>query len=138
MLTGLKLYGAIAAGLAVLALLGTIKVQHGSNVRLRDQVAGLKQQYDAVLNANEGQAAALDQCKQANDQWVALGKDVAELKADLAELDHAKADRAVLQAKLTERVKHASPQCQAILRTDFGASCGDIANGLRDAAQGHR
>lgn len=133
-LVGLRLYGAIAAALALAVMIGTIKVQHGTIGKLRTDVATAKATLDSVASANLNQAAALDQCLESNAQWMSLGKGVAALKADLAALDKARIERDAANRLLAERRQNATPECKAILATDLTAVCSGLVTSLRERA----
>lgn len=134
----LKLYGAIAAALAVAGMFAIMKVQHSTIGTLRTEVGTATSQREQAMSANLNQAAALDQCIQSNSQWTSLGKGVAELKADLAALDKARAERDAANRLLTERRHNASVPCKAILATDLTATCSGVIDSLRErATEGH-
>lgn len=134
-LTGFKLYAIAGLGLALLISLGANRYQHGKVESLRTDLATAQASLASTVSANESQSAAIDQCLQSNAQWLSLGKGVKELAASLKELDEAKAERAVLQAKLNERWKHVSAQCQTWMDGDFTALCPDVDSSVRDYAK---
>jgi hypothetical protein len=136
-LVGLRLYGAIAAALALAVMLGTLKVQHGTIGKLRTEVGTVTAQREQAMSANLNEAAALDQCLESNAQWMSLGKGVAQIAANLKELDQAKAQRDIANAQLKEVRKHVTPQCQALQVTDFESICAPVAASLRQRAENH-
>ena len=136
-LTGIRLYAIAGLGIALLISLGVVRYQHGTISSLRTDIATAKANLATAVSANESQSKAIDQCQAANDEWARLAKSPEALAKDLAALAQARADRDSALELLAERRRHATPQCQALLSTDFTAACADIDRSLRDAAS-HR
>lgn len=91
----------------------------------------------SAATANDGQRATIAAMRAALEQWTALYDAQAE-RATMALRSAENAGIALrnTERKLTELEKkdYASPDCNALLATDFAAACPAMAAGLRERA----
>lgn len=128
----------VGAGLLalVISLGGVVSCQHRENGQLRDQKAQLAASLKSATDANESQSKAIGTLETANADWASKCTATEVLKQQAAVADEFRKQKDALAGELAKVKAHASPTCQTLLATDFGAVCPDVAGLMRERANG--